>query len=239
MKTVNAGAVATAQYLLGKFKFVETKPGRFAMYFDHQLPPARTLIKAIKLSMEQEGLEYPSDELLIEITPEQAHNISFMLKLFTAVDPVLVDGSVHYHHHITKLFDCRTQDAAAVIAQQARYVKPTSMDKFKLYDGEEVYACLHTALRKLCDSKITSAAWNAFQNLSGDARRWVCEPVEQALKGSYETIEAFEQACKTACMDAEYMGVSEKAMVHCMYELFSADDWSGYLGYLYSERKAE
>ncbi len=239
MKTFNAGAPARAQFLLSKFKFVEVDDqsvGRLRnlMFFDYQLPPAYTLTQAINLAMDNEGIVRVEELPAIEVTDEQAHNINYLLKLFTPVDPVWVDNRPHYHYHISKMFKVvmGVNDPSVVIASAARYTAPTPL--VGLWKEAEVYYAITVALRKSCDSKPTTILWNASQNLSDEARRWVCEPIEKILHGAteYATVEDFVDATKAACLEAEYSGKYEQQMIHSIYELFTDDDWHGYFSYL-------
>lgn len=239
MPYLKAGAGARAQYLLSKFTFTEVeeddgKRKRNLMIFDHQLPPAYTLGAAINIAMENEGLTVIPDHPAVEATAEQIHNIKYLMELFVAVDPIRVDGRTHYHYHISKMFNAGmgATDPAVVIASAANYTKPTPL--IGLYKGDEVYCAIHTALRKGCDSKITSAMYNAFHGLSPEARRWVCEPIETVLnsKNGYATVEEFVTAVKTACIAAERNHQAETVMIQCMYALFDDRDWDGYLTFL-------
>lgn len=239
MRYLRGGASARAQYLLSKFVFTEVvendgKRKMNFMAFDHQLPPAYTLSASIDMAMANEGLTVTPDHPSVEATAEQIHNIEYLMKLFVNVDPIRVDGKTHYHYHISKMFNAGlgATDPAAVIASAANYIHPIPL--IGLHRDAEVYYSLHTALRRACSSKITSVAWNAFQGLSPDARRWVCSPIEAILKSdvAYETVEEFISAAQTACIAAEYFGSYEQTMIHCMYEQFDQRDWDGYLSYL-------
>jgi hypothetical protein len=239
MKTINGGAPGRAQVLLSKFKFSEVDDSnvnrpRNLMFFDYQLPPAYSITQAINMAMDNEGIVRAEELPAIEVTDEQAHNINYLLKLFTAVDPVWVDQRTHYHYHISKMFKAVAgiNDPSVVIASAASYTAPTPL--VGLWKESEVYYAVTVALRKACDSKPTTILWNASHGLSDEARRWVCEPIETVLRGptEYATVEDFVSAAKAACLEAEYSGKYEQQMIHCLYELFTNDDWAGYFSYL-------
>lgn len=99
-------------------------------------------------------------------------------------------------------------------------------------DLEYVFSAMHTALRKLCDSKLTSAAWNAFHVIGDDTRAWLVKAVTDAIKAKPLTTDvALISAIKTELNGEDAFGKHERMMIACMLEAFTHNDWLGMLGF--------
>ena len=101
-------------------------------------------------------------------------------------------------------------------------------------DLEYLYSAVHTALRKLCDSKITSAMWNAFHVIDADTRVWFVDIMTAAItsqefKTDVELIKAIQHGFRA---DETGFGKPQRMMICCMLELFTHNDWLGMLGYV-------
>ena len=110
---------------------------------------------------------------------------------------------------------------------------------------EELGQATHTALRKLCDSKATSALWNYIRVISPEEWTKILIELHGHLKQvQQKTLEskAFSifpnkkpaEALKEAVMKLDYMGVPHVACFYCICCLFNASDWEGFAGYLES-----
>lgn len=239
MPTLHPTHSARAQFLLSKFKF-ETITEHLStgdklrnfMFFDYQLPPGYTLGQAIDAAISNESFEIFVSET-DEVTAEQIHNIKYLFDLFVQVDPIRVEGKTHYHYHIKRAFEARleTQDAAKVIAHAANYIAPTPI--FGVVEQSDIYYALTVALRKGCDSPVTSALWNMTQTLDTPTRVWLCEPIINVLRtpDKYPTYEDLQQAVTKACLDHLPTNSKEQA-IHCLYRIFKKSDWEGYVSYL-------
>lgn len=239
MSIISPAYSARAQFLLSKFTFTEVTEQqtrgpkqRNFMFFDYQLPPAQSLNDAIDQAISNESFEIFVAET-DDATAEQVHNIKFLLKLFVPVDPIRVEGRTHYHFHANKMYEAAlgTDDAARVIAHIAHYQAPTPIPG--LVDAEDIYYSLTVALRKGCDSPVTSALWNMTHAFDTPTRLWLREPFVDLLRtpDKYPTYEALMKAAKKACLDHEPTNQKEQA-IHCLYRIFSDQDWEGYVSYL-------
>lgn len=106
----------------------------------------------------------------------------------------------------------------------------------------DLAAPLHTALRKCCDSKPTSALWNLIY-VCDDGWGWYLEQFHKRLKKA-ETEEGVIRAAKKAatCTDlstaeGEYEVVPD-GMRHevygllCVMAMFDEHDWAGFISFI-------
>lgn len=242
MPKVNGGAQARTNFLISKFKMIQVPNEKdLEARFDYRLPRAPLLIQAINTAMLNEGLEIPNDDPTIEVSKEDQHFIKFLYGLFTPVNPFVDPNEerIHkfeltYEFAITRTFTTRSLDnPEAVLRDRANYQAPTPIVELRTNKSEYWYL-ITLALRKLCDSPQTSIVWNASQNLTHDAIEWCVDLVYQAVTAQqYTSVEELIQAVKQVCLsDSEYMGKSERALIHCAFRLFNDNDWAGMLGYI-------
>jgi hypothetical protein len=105
-------------------------------------------------------------------------------------------------------------------------------------DFTDVGESLHVALRKACDSTPTSIAFHAIELLN--PKRWkeylkkvLAEIEAEDEHRPIETRERLAQIVRRVSLaDHDYIGNSPHAILHCAFELFSSEDWLGYVYYL-------
>lgn len=95
---------------------------------------------------------------------------------------------------------------------------------------ENLGEALHSALRKLCDSKPTSLAWNLIHVLPGEIWGSYLDHVHARLKDAPADRRAL--VLRKASLDWDYSGTPAKATLHCTFEMFDEIDWTAYAGYL-------
>lgn len=108
------------------------------------------------------------------------------------------------------------------------------MSKFRKHklDKFELAECLHTALRKCCDSTPASIAWNVIHLLSSETWESYLNTVFMALsekKSQEEIVSAVKKSSLGWSIIADYPGVA----LHCSFKLFDDDDWYGYSSFLF------
>ncbi len=96
-------------------------------------------------------------------------------------------------------------------------------------DRDVLGECLHTALRKLCDSPATSAAWNLIY-LADDAWKHYLDLAAKNLKGM--TADDAWHGLRKAAEEMEYHGKHGYAALYCIFKCFDENDWEGFSGYL-------
>ena len=101
-------------------------------------------------------------------------------------------------------------------------------------DRDNLMELLHVSLRKLADSKITSAMWNALHVVDNDTRRWFCGVVSKALESkTFATDVELVRTLKEEFRDDEdAFGKYQRMMITCMLATFEHNDWLGLLGYI-------
>jgi hypothetical protein len=110
-------------------------------------------------------------------------------------------------------------------------------------DGPDVCACMHTALRKCCDSPITSAAYNLIYLIDlpeFDPWQFYGGLVAELLGAGEKPVEAAVGAART--LEDKYMSfVREKGgnprrqallALSCTFECFNEKDWEGFAAFL-------
>lgn len=118
-------------------------------------------------------------------------------------------------------------------------------------EGFDVCMYLHTALRKSCDSSITSAAYNLIHMIDFQPRKF--DPwwaygniVARLIQNKKKPLEAAKAAVEL--LDREFCDVRNKARdagegfpdgcmqamhaLKCTLECFDANDWAGFVSYL-------
>lgn len=110
------------------------------------------------------------------------------------------------------------------------------------------YACeaLHTALRKCCDSPITSVAWNVIHMLGdsdwADYGRAVVERLHGKTFATKREVVAELVKITEEHGPANAPGIyrwimqPSRAALKCTLDLFSADDWLGFASFLLPEK---
>lgn len=91
---------------------------------------------------------------------------------------------------------------------------------------------LHTALRKACDSTVTSLAWN-YLNFADDA--W--STYLKLVKPDWERVKTRTEALELLKESAEDLPnlktvTSELMTLHLIFKLFDEKDWEGFATYL-------
>jgi hypothetical protein len=104
--------------------------------------------------------------------------------------------------------------------------------------------CLHTALRKLCDSAPTSIMWNVFDLLPRPIWSWYLDELWSKLK-DVESKEVALKIIKEVSLDGfidydKRRAMGENTMqwmnlMQCSFKLFSDGDWEGYTYWLFEE----
>ena len=103
---------------------------------------------------------------------------------------------------------------------------------------------LHTALRKLCDSKPTALAWNVINLLTdydhGLRQHWSAylDHVWAALDAKRHTFRCYEDVVivvKAASLGFDYIGHPPRAALVLAFQFFDIGDWQGYCGFLTEE----
>ena len=111
-------------------------------------------------------------------------------------------------------------------------------NKHKLpFQAEDMGALLHTALRKECSSKITSAAYNLVVVIPKDDWMAYLVPLHEAMAS--KKIKSVGELVALARMvnrdKFEYIANQFRACLYCIFELFTDDDWAGMLSYVSEE----
>lgn len=98
---------------------------------------------------------------------------------------------------------------------------------------EEVGQATHTALRKICDSKATSALYNYIHVMPKGEWTKIIKHLHKHMKQAPST-KTPASALKDAVMDLDYMGHPPLACFYCICCLFNDTDWDCFAGYLES-----
>jgi hypothetical protein len=239
MPNYKAAALARHEYLLSRFQsFRLSDSMRFELRFVGNLPRAATLRSAVDAAMTEDGISIP--EGAIEVTPEKAHQISYLLNLFVKAAPETAsceDDSGYrdtiYSYGCTRNFKTGPGATAAdAIAATCGYEAPAPIAGLRI-NREDVYNNMHVALRKVADSSITSVAWNAMHVINADARDWMANIVVKALTApSLVTDEDVVKAVKEGFQtDEVWSGLPDRALIHCIFDMFSDADWRSLVSY--------
>jgi hypothetical protein len=96
---------------------------------------------------------------------------------------------------------------------------------------------LHTALRKLCNSRVTSAAYNVIHLLvDHDRESWsvhlnaVWDELESRKPKTPEEVRDAVKIASTQRMGCVSAGTNA---LYCLFLMFSDEDFQGYVGFLY------
>src|SRR6185503_15929988 len=114
--------------------------------------------------------------------------------------------------------------------------------KLKMIHRDDLSYLLHVALRKCCDSPQTSISWNII-NLMVDTenKKWsnYLDAVYTEIKRVYDYfIEKNEKmefrnlknaVERSSLAWKEYMGDYQSSILHCSFQLFTDEDWIGYI----------
>lgn len=95
---------------------------------------------------------------------------------------------------------------------------------------EQLGYCLHSALRKCCDSEPTSILWNIVHFLP----EGVWNQYLVFILPHINTVTRPKRwvALKKHSLEWEFMGEPPKAAMHCTFKLFTDDDWQGYATFI-------
>ena len=230
-------AVARATFIISKFILAPRGHGskNFDVVFDYFLPRGELLSLAIDTAMGREGFSYTRDA--VEVTEQQAFNIKALWKMFTAHDCKyeFVDEALRQMYSYSFIGNVTArpgQKVQSALSDHFNYQAPTPLLRLRR-DPDTIYENVHTALRKVCDSKVSSATWNAMQIITRPTRLWLIDAIEKPLvESTHETVESFVEAIKGAILDAPFAQNYEKAMMHSLFEQFDTRDWEGFCGFL-------
>jgi hypothetical protein len=240
MPNYKASAIARHAYLLSRFQpspYPGDRTGRVEFRFCGNLPRATTLTEAINTALREEGIAIPDGA--VEVSLEKAHEINHLRSLFVSAAPetVLLDGRIEtvYAFGCIKSFRANEGSSSAAVIEYASLsslVVPSPIAGIRS-DPDGLYSLLHTALRKIADSKITSAAWNAMHVIDSDTRAWLTGIVSGALNGkTYDTSEDVVKAVKVAFVaDETSMRNPARQMMACIFSVFDDNDWAGMLSF--------
>jgi hypothetical protein len=107
------------------------------------------------------------------------------------------------------------------------------LKKLCLMPTSEWGSCLHTALRKCCDSTATTIAYNAICELHIGWEKYLRHVTVTAPDGSLEAIK--KASLKWDYLNAPRQETNIAIILHCSFELFSHSDWEGYVSFLRQE----
>lgn len=239
MPHVKTAAVARHAFLLSRFEaFPLPNSERVEWRFMGNLPRARTIQLAVNAAMLEAGAPVPDGTVVI--SEQTAMQLKHVLQLFVAAAPeTIVAPDDPKYTEVIYSYGCKsnfTSKATSTVQDVLDYfvkVEPPSAIAGVRGSPDEVYEMMHVALRKCADSKITSAAWNAMHLIDGDARKWLVGIVSKTLTvteyaNSDEVIGAVKKALLS---NDEWHGKPNRALMHCLFELFDDNDWAGLLGF--------
>jgi len=233
-------ALERYDFLLPKFQVVAPKGSRNRrVVFSYALPRAKSLADAVDAAMEAEGVALAPLTEFVDVTEKQIFMIEHLKKFFVEHSPVETPTDIDGELSTTYLYGAsRTFGSVAgvpidqVLERTFFYVAPAAIQPVSI-ERENVYEAFHTALRKLCDSPVTSAAWNSLHLLAKE-RRWLVDFLYGALTSTaYESLPDLIGAMKKAvATDETYFGNPERALMHSLFSMFNDGDWGGALGYM-------
>ena len=96
-------------------------------------------------------------------------------------------------------------------------------------DRDDLGECIHTALRKCCDSPATSAAWNVIY-LTDEGWGHYLDVAFQNLKGATE--DNAWQRLRSAAEAMDFMGNHGRSALYSIFRCFTEDDWKGFASFL-------
>jgi hypothetical protein len=102
---------------------------------------------------------------------------------------------------------------------------------------------LHTALRKLCDSAPTSAAWNLINLLPGTIWGAYLGALKKQLPESENITDTVKEVSCELKYQVDYRSLKEQEpeagswinLFSCVFRTFSVDDWGSYTCWLTEE----
>lgn len=235
-------ALARHIYIMSRFQsFPIPNSTNVEWRFVGNLPRARTVQEAINAAIIADGMPIPQGPG-VEISEQTAKQVKFLIDNFVAAAPETVvadDGDnrftdVHYSYGFAKAFRTKpTSTFQMYLDHNCRYEPPAPIIGLRAgRDG--IYELVHVALRKLADSKITSAMWNALHVIDDSTRNWFCNIIVTALTAKeYTNIDEVIAAVKLGFHGNEHaFGKPARMMLISMFELFDDNDWAGFLGYV-------
>jgi len=110
--------------------------------------------------------------------------------------------------------------------------------KLPLLKDLDLLYLLHVALRKSCDSKATSIAWNAINLMENEHKEsyinYIYDDLEKDIKERtyYSFSDLIHLIRKSSLSWRDYFGNHAASILACSFDLFSIDDWEGYSNYL-------
>ena len=233
-------AVVRHEYLLSRFKASPLpNSDKVEFRFEGNLPRAKTLRLAIDAAIVEAGGVVP-ERVGVEITDQHAKQIDYLLKLFVkaapatevaADDPKYTD--VIYSYGFTTSYRAKAGSTIQeVMDSVCRFEPPAAIAGLRTSE-DQLYELLHVALRKGCDSKITSAAWHAMHVIDGPDRQWLVDTVQTALTSApHTTAEQVVGAVRKALLEGDSHGeTSGRRLMHGLFRVFEDDDWMGMLSY--------
>jgi hypothetical protein len=237
MTLYKAEALNRHAYLLSRFQRTAL-PKRTGVdwRFEGNLPRATDLRESLNEAMAAEGFSGPATGPT-EVSEQQIAEMKFLKSLFVAAAPLY--GIINECSEYTYAFGCiknirggADESLESALTSKSGYRPPEVIAGLRL-DRDGIYERLHVALRKLADSTVTSAAWNAMHGINGDTRDWLCKMVLAALTArAFSNIDEVIETVKQAVIKNEdCFQNSERMMMHCIFKMFTDNDWAGFLGY--------
>lgn len=121
-------------------------------------------------------------------------------------------------------------------------VKKEKVHKLRT-DRDGLGECLHAALRKCCDSKVTSLLWNVIGLLDEKVWEMYLDHVWVRLQVAEKTGTDFSHVLKEASLSFEdevYRRPAERRQINnqhlsvlaLTFELMATEDWEGYVAFL-------
>jgi hypothetical protein len=107
---------------------------------------------------------------------------------------------------------------------------------------EDISVLLHTALRKTCDSTVTSAAWNLMFLLDQETTEAFYDAIWKRLatiRPEAKILEVRRCVRLGITKDLEYAGNHQRSLAWCVFKMFDEADWAGYCTYLVYEWNRE
>lgn len=102
---------------------------------------------------------------------------------------------------------------------------------------EDIGSALHTALRKLCDSKPTSIVWNAIHLLDDELWESYVSCIEETIRGKDSTTETIKSQTLRFWEDAPISAL--RNIMKCGFDLFDDVDWSNYAYWIVVKEEAK
>ena len=107
--------------------------------------------------------------------------------------------------------------------------------RVRLHAKAEWSELLHVALRKVCDSKATSAAWNLIYLMDEGWEGYLVHLKESLPEAVAQAAGSVSQGLRCASMSWKYLGSHETVAFYCVLCLVDDTDWEGFASFLARE----